>query len=146
MSDADGFPPGNTPRSWAPPSGTDVVLVEVGPYWDAVRAPFDVGESALRLLGGATGAVIADYGLMYWLIPTGSAQCWRRLQRNVNALGADCTTVTYLGVPPATHTTGPRLHWRIPVGPDRYLTNPHHLREALVRAIAAQPAMEATAR
>ncbi|MFD7506187.1 hypothetical protein [Streptomyces sp. NPDC059850] len=122
------------------------MLVEVGPHWDVVRAPFDVGESALRLLGAATGAAIADYGLMYWLIPAGSSQCWRRLPSNVNALGADGTTVTYVGVPPAAHTTGPRLHWRIPVGPDRYLTDPYRLREALIRAIAAQPAMEATAR
>ena len=139
MANPNGFPPGTTLRSWAPPSGADVELVGVGPYWDAVRTPADIGECALRLLGEATGAVIADYSLMYWLIPPGHAQYLRRMQRNVNALGADCAVVTYVGVPPATHTTGPRLHWRVPVGPDRYLTDSHRLREALARAIATEP-------
>jgi len=41
---------------------------------------------------------------------------------------------------------GTRPHWRVPVGPDRYLTDPGRLREALVRAIAAEPAEGATAR
>lgn len=144
MANTNGFPPGSTLGSWAPPDGTDVVLVEVGPHWDAVRAPVDVGESALRLLGGATGAVIADYSLMYWLIPTGTAQCWRRLRRNVHVLGTKGAEVTYVGVPPAAHITGPRLHWRIPVSPDRYLTDANRLREALARAIAAESAEGAT--
>lgn len=146
MSNAGGSLRGSASRSWAPPSGTDVALVEVGPHWDAVRVPADLAERALALLGDATGAVIADYSLMYWLIPTGSAQDWRRLQGNVNTLGADGAAVTYVGVPPASHTTGPRLHWRIPVGPDRYLTDPYRLREALVRAIAAESVEVATTR
>jgi hypothetical protein len=129
-----------------PPNGDDVELVQVGLYWDAVRAPADIGERALELLGDASGAVIADYGLMYWLIPSSDARNWRRLQAGIHALGAQRAEVTYVGVPPAGWVDGPRLHWRIPVGPDRYLTDAARLWEALVRVIVAEPAEEATAR
>ncbi|MFF7648603.1 hypothetical protein ACFZCY_01830 [Streptomyces sp. NPDC007983] len=131
---------------WMPPNGDDVELVQVGLYWDAVRASADIGERALQLLADASGAVIADYGLMYWLIPSGHAQDWRRLQKGIHALSAQGDEVTYVGVPPAGWTDGPRLHWRIPVGPDRYLTDAARLREALVRAIAAELAEGVTAR
>ena len=130
---------------WMPPNGDDVELVQVGLYWDAVRASADVGECALKRLADVSGAVIADYGLMYWLIPAGHAQDWRRLQQ-VQALGSQSAEVTYVGVPPAGWLDGPRLHWRIPVGPDRYLTDAARLREALVRVIAAEPVEGATAR
>ncbi|MBD3004306.1 MULTISPECIES: hypothetical protein [unclassified Streptomyces] len=130
---------------WMPPNGDDVELVQVGLYWDAVRASADIGECALKLLADASGAVIADYGLMYWLVPAGHAQDWRGLQQ-VQALCVQGAAVTYVGVPPAGWTDGPRLHWRIPVGPDRYLTDAVRLREVLVRAIAAEPAEGATAR
>jgi hypothetical protein len=132
--------------SWTPPRGSDVEMVKVGPHWDALRAPAEIGERALELLGDASGAVIADYGLMYWLIPSGNAQDWQRLQTGTQALGGHGAEVTYVGVPPAHWRSGPRLHWRVPVGPDRYLTDPARLREALVRAIAAEPAEGATAR
>ncbi|MFF7654426.1 hypothetical protein ACFZCY_32120 [Streptomyces sp. NPDC007983] len=131
---------------WMPPRGSDVEMVKVGPHWDVLRAPAEIGERALGLLGDASGAVIADYGLMYWLIPAGHAQDWPRLQAGIHALGAQGVEVTYVGVPPAHWRGGPRLHWRVPVGPDRYLTDPGRLREALVQAIAAEPAEGATAR
>ena len=134
-----------TPAPWTPPRGSDVEMVKVGPHWDVLRAPAEIGERALELLGDESGAVIADYGLMYWLIPAGHAQHWRGLQQ-VQALGAHGAEVTYVGVPPVDWRAGPRLHWRIPVGPDRYLTDAARLREALVRAIAAEPAEGATAR
>ena len=133
-----------TPAPWTPPRGSDVEMVKVGPHGDVLRAPAEIGERALELLGDETGAVIADYGLMYWLIPAGHAQDWRGLPQ-VQALGAHGAEVTYVGVPPVDWRAGPRLHWRIPVGPDRYLTDPGRLREALVRAIAAEPAEGATA-
>ncbi|GAA1104113.1 hypothetical protein GCM10009579_57140 [Streptomyces javensis] len=82
---------------WTPPCGDNVEMVEVGSHWDAVRAPVEIGERALELLGGATGAVIADYAQMYWLIVAGSAQYWRRLPQ-VQTLGAAPTS--YIGVPP----------------------------------------------
>lgn len=116
-------------------------MVEVGSHWDAVRAPVEIGERALELLGGATGAVIADYAQMYWLISAGSAQHWRRLPK-VQALGAAPTS--YIGVPSIGHTTGPVLHWRVPLGPDRYLTDSPLLRGALAQVVAAEfgPARE----
>jgi len=130
---------------WTPPRGDDVEMIEVGHYWDVVRAPADIGERALALLGDETGAVIADYGLMYWLIPAGRAQTWQLRRREIYALNAERAGVTYVGVPPAAQTTGPRLHWQIPIGPDRYLTDADRLREALSRAVS-EPAEGATAR
>ncbi|WP_240813235.1 hypothetical protein [Streptomyces sp. DASNCL29] len=120
---------------WTPPNTKDVEALPVGNWWDAVRAPASIGERALEALGGATGAVIADYAQMYWLIMAGSAQYWRRLP-HVQALSADPTS--YIGVPPVSRTTGPILHWRVPLGPDRYLTNSSLLRGALAQAVAAE--------
>ncbi|MGW2324829.1 hypothetical protein ACWC5C_03570 [Streptomyces sp. NPDC001700] len=120
-------------------------MIKVGPHWDIVRAPADLGERALELLGDTSGAVIADYGLMYWLIPSGHAQHWERLHHGIHALGPHGAEVTYVGVPPATWTEGPRLHWRTPASDGQYLTDPHRLRLALARALA-EPAEEATAR
>ncbi|MET7764293.1 hypothetical protein ABZS71_20575 [Streptomyces sp. NPDC005393] len=81
--------------------------------------------------------MIADYAHMYWLIAPGSARCWQRI-RQVHVLGAGSPAITYIGVPPVTYTRGPRLHWHVPVGPDRYLTDAARLREALVRAAIAE--------
>ncbi|MEU8870136.1 hypothetical protein AB0D24_03045 [Streptomyces javensis] len=100
-----------------------------------MRAPVEIGERALELLGGATGAVIADYAQMYWLIPVGSAQYWRCLPK-VQALSAAPTS--HIGVPPTGHNTGPVLHWRVPLGPDCYLTETPLLRGVLAQAVAAE--------
>ncbi|MFF7650523.1 hypothetical protein ACFZCY_11810 [Streptomyces sp. NPDC007983] len=116
------------------------------PALGCAARPAEIGERALELLGDTSGAVIADYGLMYWLIPSGEAQHWRHLHTGVHALGAQGAEVTYVGVPPAHWRSGPRLHRRVPVGPDRYLTDSTRLREAVVRAVAAELAEEATAR
>ncbi|WP_317259541.1 MULTISPECIES: hypothetical protein [Streptomyces] len=124
-----------TTEPWTPPQGADIEMVRVGSHWDAVRAPVPIGERALELLGGATGAVIADYAQMYWLIVAGGAQYWRRLPQ-VQTLGAAATS--YIGVPPIGHTAGPVLHWRVPLGPDRYLTDSPLLRGALAQAVAAE--------
>ncbi|MFE9060140.1 hypothetical protein [Streptomyces violaceusniger] len=122
---------------WAPPRGADVEMVRVGPHWDVVRAPEALGGRALELLGGGTGAVIADYNLMYWLIRPGSAQYWRRI-RQVQTLGTGRVETSYIGVPPIDRTSGPYLHWRVPLGPGRYLTDANRLREALARAAVAE--------
>ncbi|WP_338058341.1 hypothetical protein [Streptomyces antioxidans] len=124
-----------TAEPWTPPQGTDIEMVEVGSHWDAVRAPVEIGERALELLGGATGAVIADYAQMYWLIVPGGAQCWRHVPK-VRTLSA--APPSYIGVPSIKHTAGPVLHWRVPLGPDRYLTDSPVLRGALVQAVAAE--------
>ncbi|WP_230992603.1 hypothetical protein [Streptomyces endocoffeicus] len=126
---------------WAPPGGADVRMVQVGPHWDAVRAPEALGERALGLLGGATGAVIADYNLMYWLIRPGAAQHWQRI-RQVQTLGTGRVETSYIGVPSIDRTSGPYLHWRVPLGPGRYLTDANRLREALVRAVVAELGIE----
>ncbi|ASR00309.1 hypothetical protein CGL27_24965 [Streptomyces sp. 11-1-2] len=112
-------------------------MVQVGPHWDAVRAPEALGGRALELLGGGTGAVIADYNLMCWLIRPGSAQYWRRI-RQVQTLGTGRVETSYIRVPPIDRTSGPYLHWRVPLGPGRYLTDANRLREALARAAVAE--------
>ncbi|MEE4597602.1 hypothetical protein V2J94_37970 [Streptomyces sp. DSM 41524] len=126
--------------SWTP-CGNDIEMVEVGIHWDAVRAPVTLGERALELLGTATGAVVADYGSMYWLIRRGTPQYWRRLPR-VQALDSSGARTAHIGVPPVTHTTGPRLHWRMPVGPEQYLTNSTQLRKALAQAVIDELGMD----
>ncbi|MET7766030.1 hypothetical protein ABZS71_30045 [Streptomyces sp. NPDC005393] len=121
-------------QPWTPPRDY-VELVEAGAHWDAVRAPAPIGERALALLG-ATGAVIADYAQLCWLVRPGSTRGWRRI-RQVQLLGADHAEITYVGVPPITRTQGPPAR-RVPMGPDRYLTDEDRLREALIRAVVAE--------
>lgn len=122
-------------------------MVEVGPHWDAVRVPAAIGERTLALLGSATGAVIADYSLTYWLIWPGDADNWHRI-RSVNVLTSRPTATTYVGVPPITRTAGPCVHWRVPMAPGRYRTRAPLLHEALIRAVIAElgPAEEVTVR
>ncbi|CDR08266.1 hypothetical protein [Streptomyces iranensis] len=102
-----------------------------------MRAPEVLRERVLGLLGGATGAVIADYNLVYWLIRPEAAQDWRRI-RQVQTLGTGRVETSYLGVPPIDRASGPYPHWRVPLGPGRYLTDADRLREALVRAVVAE--------
>ncbi|MEU9792866.1 hypothetical protein AB0E27_19950 [Streptomyces sparsogenes] len=122
---------------WTPPRRNDVEMVEVGHHWDAVRAPTVIGERALELLGKQGGAVIADYSTMYWLIKPGSATHWQRI-RQVQVLATTTAELTYMGVPPGDRRSGPGLHWHIPVGPDRYLTDAEHLRQALLLAAVVE--------
>ncbi|MET8183339.1 hypothetical protein [Streptomyces sp. NPDC005336] len=104
-----------------------------------MRAPVAVGERALELLGGRTGAVIADYSLVYWLVHPQGADHWPRLQ-GVQVLTAGSAERTYLGVPPAARKSGPGLHWRVPVGPCRYFTYGALLYVVLARAVVAEEA------
>ncbi|MFI7315127.1 hypothetical protein [Streptomyces hygroscopicus] len=118
---------------WTPPPAVDVEPLPVGKWWDAVRAPAAIGERALKTLGDETGAVIQDKrGTLYWLIAVGSTTSWHL--RGVRVLTELADERTYLGVPPVSWTTGPEAHWRVPLGPDRYLTHPWRLREALTEA------------
>ncbi|MFI1125421.1 hypothetical protein ACH4VS_30370 [Streptomyces hygroscopicus] len=126
-----------TPALWTPPPAVDVEALPVGRWWDAVRAAPMVGERALKTLGDQTGAVIQDmYGTLYWLIAVGSATSWHL--RQVRVLTELADESTYLGVPPVSWTTGPKSHWRVPLGPNRYLTHPWRLREALAEADRAE--------
>lgn len=121
------------PAPWTPPRGNDVEMVEVGHHWDAVRASKAIGERTLDLLGKLGGAVIADYCTVYWLIQSGSADYWQPI-RQVHVLTTTTAELTYMGVPPGHCRSGPGLHWHVPVGPDRYLTDAALLHEALNHA------------
>ncbi|WP_245606324.1 hypothetical protein [Streptomyces himastatinicus] len=56
----------------------------------------------------------------------------------MRVLGGAASVASYLGVPPAHRTTRPGTHWRIPIGPGRYLTDAALLRGALVLAAIAE--------
>ncbi|MEU2208594.1 hypothetical protein [Streptomyces hygroscopicus] len=122
---------------WTPPPAVDVEPLPVGTWWDAVKAPANIGERAFKTLGDETGAVIQDYhGALYWLIAVGSTTSWHL--RGVRVLTELADERTYLGVPPVSWTTGPGSHWRVPLGPDHYLTDAHRLRGALAEADRAE--------
>ncbi|WP_431772171.1 hypothetical protein [Streptomyces cucumeris] len=109
----------------------------MGKHWDAVRVSPPVAERGLNLLGDDTGAVIQDQrGTLYWLIAVGSAASWHL--RGTRVLCELADEATYLGVPPVDWCEGPRIHWRVPLGPDRYLTDTRALWEALAAADHAE--------
>jgi hypothetical protein len=115
----------------------NVQLQLVGKAWDAVRASARVGDYALKFLGQESGAVIQDrHGPLYWLVTPGAADGWKLQQ--VHVLSAATAEASYVGVPPAHWTTRPGTHWRIPVGPNRYLTDAALLCRALALAIVAE--------
>ncbi|MEV5769925.1 hypothetical protein AB0L49_01445 [Streptomyces antimycoticus] len=120
---------------WTPPDTEDIEPLPVGRWWDAVSAPTNVADRALELLGRNSGAVIQDdtYGKTYWLIGTDTARSWCLHQIRVLTELADESTL--LGVPPATWGPEHQTYWRIPLGPDRYLTDPDHLARALRQAV-----------
>ncbi|MFF5587566.1 hypothetical protein [Streptomyces hygroscopicus] len=123
--------------TWLSSTAVDVEALPVGRWWDAVRAPANIGERALKTLGDQTGAVIQDmYGTLYWLIAVGSTTSWHL--RGVRVLTELADESTYLGVPPVSWTTGPKSHWCVPLGPDHYLTHPWRLRQALAEADRAE--------
>ncbi|MBI0299298.1 hypothetical protein JBE04_33790 [Streptomyces sp. PRKS01-29] len=122
---------------WTPPPAVDVEALPAGKWWDAVRAAPLVGERALGLLGNATGAVIQDkYGTLYWFVEVGSATSWHL--RQVRVLTELADESTYLGVPPASWTRGPKTHWRVPLSADHYLTDAGTLWGALAEADRAE--------
>jgi hypothetical protein len=84
-----------------------------------------------------TSAVVQDrHGPLYWLVRTGAADGWE--VREVRVLGGAAGVASYLGVPPAHRTGRPGTHWRVPIGPGRYLTDAALLRGALVLAVDAE--------
>ncbi|MEV6128114.1 hypothetical protein AB0M05_14990 [Streptomyces violaceusniger] len=120
---------------WTPPNTEDIEPLPVGRWWDAVSAPAAVADRALELLGRDSGAVIQDntYGKTYWLIGIGTAQSW--CMRQIRVLTELADESTLLGVPPAAWGPEHQTYWRIPLGPDRYLTDPDHLAPALRQAV-----------
>ncbi|MBP8533128.1 hypothetical protein [Streptomyces sp. MK37H] len=122
---------------WTPPNTEDVEVLPVGKWWDAVSAPTAVADRALELLGDRSGAVIHDgtYGKTYWLtaIDTATVRSWR--MRQVRILTELADEGTLLGVPPASWGPEHSTYWRIPLGPDRYLTDINDLIRALSQAL-----------
>ncbi|WP_432010201.1 hypothetical protein [Streptomyces cucumeris] len=125
---------------WTPPPSGGVEPLPVGKWWDAVRVTAPVGDRALELIGDDTGAVIQDsYGTLYWLVAIGSAASWHL--RGTRLLCELADEATYLGVPPADWTEPSHkghTHWRVPLGPDRYLTDTRALWQALAAAEQAE--------
>ncbi|MEU8877707.1 hypothetical protein AB0D24_42570 [Streptomyces javensis] len=120
---------------WTPPPAVDVEPLPAGKWWDAVSAPTPVADRALELLGRSSGAVIQDdlYSKTYWLIGVDTARSWCLRQVRVLTELADETTL--LGVPPTSWGPEHQTYWRIPLGPDRYLTDTNHLAHALRQAV-----------
>ncbi|WP_069866032.1 hypothetical protein [Streptomyces malaysiensis] len=120
---------------WAPPNTEDIEPLPVGEWWDAISAPTPVADRALELLGGRSGAVIQDdtYGKTYWLIGIDTARSW--CIRRIRLLTALADETTLLGVPPVSWGPEHRTHWRIPLGPNRYLTGTDQLARALRQAV-----------
>ncbi|MET7761694.1 hypothetical protein ABZS71_06520 [Streptomyces sp. NPDC005393] len=122
---------------WTPPNTEDVEALPVGKWWDAISAPTPVADRTLELLGRDSGAVIQDdtYGKTYWLvgIDTSTPRTWR--MRQVRMLTELADEGTLLGVPPASWGPEHQTYWRIPLGPDRYLTDINRLVPALRQAL-----------
>ncbi|MYZ40047.1 MULTISPECIES: DUF6415 family natural product biosynthesis protein [unclassified Streptomyces] len=125
-----------SPQAWTPPTGTSVVLVAAGRYWDAVRVRTNVGERVIKRLGGSSGAVIQDsYGsALYWFVAPGSTDMWALPSKQVVPLGV----ATFVAVPPAHFTDrSRRIRWAVPLTARRYLTEAELLHDALATEIAA---------
>ncbi|MET7903999.1 hypothetical protein ABZS86_22155 [Streptomyces sp. NPDC005355] len=120
---------------WTSSPSVDVEALPVGKWWDAVSVPLVIGNRALTTLGRASGAVIQDetHGKMYWLIGVDTARSWHLRQVRVLTELADETTL--LGVPPAHWGPERRTYWRLPLTPDRYLTDTWRLHDALDQAV-----------
>ncbi|MFS7876500.1 hypothetical protein ACEYXF_24655 [Streptomyces asiaticus] len=126
-------------EQWTPPpTGAEPTALPTGRWWDAVRAPENIGEYALDILGAQSGAVIKDRcNTLYWLIKPHSADSWNLHQ--VSILGETESATTYLGVPPADRLTRPGSYWRVPYTSDGYLTDPRPLYKALICALLTEP-------
>ncbi|WFB11065.1 hypothetical protein LRS74_31510 [Streptomyces sp. LX-29] len=112
-----------------PPAGAAPVKQPAGLTWDAVRVSLDSADDVLKQLGDQSGAVIEDpaEACRYWLVAPGAAEGWT-LPHPVLRRGA------FVPVPPARRTEGPTVHWRVPPGPTRGLTDALRLHAALVEA------------
>ncbi|MER7790096.1 hypothetical protein [Streptomyces sp. NPDC097640] len=101
-----------------------------------MRVPRFLGKPALESLGEATGSVIENPfdGVLYWLIQPCAASSWdTSLLPSVEVWGS----TAYIEVPPTDRTTGPGVHWRVPLRHGRYLTDPTALLAALKIATSA---------
>ncbi|MGP3969906.1 hypothetical protein ACTWQH_19800 [Streptomyces sp. 6N223] len=102
-----------------------------GEAFDAVRVAQWIGAYALELLAGRSRGVIADRrdGVLYWLIPPGSAVDW---ELPVTVYGSAC----YVPVPSLVPRGARGVQWLVPLEGDG-LTDPAELHDALAAAVAA---------
>jgi hypothetical protein len=119
--------------SWLPPDYPPDCRIRIRPAgrdWDAVRAPFYLGETALDELGDECGAVIYDprESALYWLVKAGATAGWA--VPYTRALGE----THHVAVPAAVRTAPPGVHWLIPPG-ERTLTDAQLLHDALTTAV-----------
>jgi hypothetical protein len=112
------------------PYSTEVRTLPAGRWWDAVRVPLAVGARALQTLGDESGAVIKDSfgGMLYWLVLPNAADGWSLPQIHVLGPGS------HVAIPPLHRTSGPGLHWRVPLAQDRDWTMAPRLHAALTSA------------
>lgn len=130
LADAASWP------SWLPPDYPPDCRIRIRPAgrdWDAVRAPFYLGETALAQLGDECGAVIYDprESALYWLVKAGATADWA--VPYTRAL----SETHHVAVPAAVRTAPPGVHWLIPPTGERVLTSADLLRDALIRAVHA---------
>jgi len=127
-------PPEPTPALpvWLPPADVGVRSTRCGEAFDAVRVAQWIGAYALELLAGRSRGVIADCrgGVLYWLIPPGSAGGW---DLPVTVYGSAC----YVPVPSPAPRGARGVHWITPPEGDG-LTDPVELHDALAVAISGQ--------
>jgi hypothetical protein len=121
--------------SWLPPDyppDCRIRMCPAGRDWDAVRAPYYLGETALDQLDDRCGAVIYDphESALYWLVKAGATAQWA--VPYTRTLGQ----TQYLAVPAAACVAPPGVHWLIPPG-ERMLTDVQLLHDALTTAVRA---------
>ena len=115
---------------WTPPQGNQVILLEGGTWWDAVRLSGSRAHRVYAGLGEENGAVIIDGHAterLYWLVRSGSVGDWPAYPEvEVRGFGS------YVGVPPVHWTDQERkVRWLEPLMPARYLTPAEALHAAI---------------
>ncbi|MET8826129.1 hypothetical protein ABZX40_13735 [Streptomyces sp. NPDC004610] len=102
--------------------------------------PRNLGAGAMAVLGARCGAVVEDprSAVLYFFVPTESAQAWEMESTRVLSLGSSVT------IPPHRRTEGPGPHWRMCPGDDGWLTEPNALRAALEDCTTSGRAEEST--
>jgi hypothetical protein len=127
MSNEAPAPLSTTVPDWLPPTG-GVQSVPCGRDFDAVRVSSFDGIRAIGRLGSRACPMIEDRatGVVYWLLPVGSAHGWRL--RDVEVLGDGYD----VAVPPVSGPDDGSVRWLVPPpGDGSCLADPQRLREAL---------------
>ncbi|MET7640084.1 hypothetical protein [Streptomyces sp. NPDC005438] len=135
--DLPGAPPLPAPETgarWLPP-GPVHTAVRAGRWWDAIRMGQGRAQQVLdwfreqaprgsALPGPVIAEVAGPRSRVYFLVPPTTARRWR--EPETRALGQG----SYVVVPPLDSRSH-SLHWLVPPVPERRLTPPDLLRQAL---------------